>query len=387
MLVKNATAYVDGRFSRKDILIRGGKIEKVANRIDAQEELVNAAGLVALPGLIDIHAHLREPGQEWKEDFASGSRAALAGGYSLIYDMPNNSPKPTITKETLDDKMGLAKKAECEVRFHFGATDSNFDEVKKAGPGSLKFYMGKTTGNMSLSPEGALRHMREFPSNRQILVHAQAEGESAYEDEERVRTAITLAKKAARKVHITHVSTARELAIAKSYGKATADVTPHHLFLSTEEGKKMGKGLGLVNPPLRSRVEVEMLWRNLKKVDAVGTDHAPHLVEEKKEGARGFPGLETALALFLDAYSRKLVPLEWIAQRFSENPARIMGLPDCGKIKAGFAGNITLVDLKKDWIVKGEEMETKAKWSPFEGMRLRGRVAKTICRGKVAFEL
>lgn len=387
MLVKNALAYVNGKFRKIDILIKGERIAKIANRLDTGEErVVDAKGMVALPGLIEIHAHLREPGQTHKEDFLSGSKAALAGGYALVYDMPNNLPKATITKEALEEKKELAKKALCEIRFHFGATNTNFEEVKNARPESLKFYMGKTTGNILLDDENAiLKHMMKFPRQKQIIAHAQ-KGETTESAAEGIEKAVALAKEARRKIHITHCTTAREIASAKKYRLATVDTAPHYLFLSNEDATKMKpREMGLVNPPLRSRKEIALMWKNLAKIDAIATDHAPHLLKEKKEGAHGFPGLETALSLFLDAYSKKLVTLEWIAQRFSENPAKIMGLKGYGKIGKGYFANITLVNLKKEWKVRGEELYTNAKWSPFEGRKLKGRVMKTIYKGKIAF--
>ncbi|VVB98574.1 Allantoinase [uncultured archaeon] len=388
MLIKAANAYIGGRFRKADILIKGERIAKIANTIEADgEEVLDAAGLVALPGLIEMHAHLREPGQTQKEDFITGSRAALAGGYTLVYDMPNNMPVPTITKAALEEKKQLAKKALCEIRFHFGATDANLGEVKAANPGSMKMYLGKTTGNIVLNEDDAiLAHMRGFPKERQIVVHAHGEGGSEEDDEKGIARAVSLAKTAARKVHLTHLTTVRELEIAGGWRLASIDCTPHHLFLNKEDGAAMKpEEMALVNPPLRSRKEVALLWKNLDKIDAVATDHAPHLPDEKMQGARGFPGLETALALFFDAYSKKLVSLEWIAQRFSENPAKIMGLKGYGKLENGYFANITLVDTKKEWKVEGSELYTKCKWSPFEGRKLKGRVARTICKGKTAF--
>ncbi len=389
MLIKGALAYFEGKFQKKDIVIKGERIAKIANRLDAKEEQkVNANGLLAFPGLIDMHVHLREPGQTQKEDFLSGSKAALAGGYTLVYDMPNNFPKPTITKEALEEKKALAKKALCEIRFHFGATNTNFEEVKEANPESLKFYLGKTTGNILLDDENAiLRHMREFPAEKQVIAHAQS-GESEEDATGGVRKAVALAGKVNRKIHITHASTIMELEAAKTWKYATVDTTPHYLFLSKEDGRKMKpKEKGLVHPPLRSKKNSGLMWKALGRIDAIVTDHAPHLIEEKVSGARGFPGLETALALFLDRYSGKRIGLEWIVQRFSENPAKIMGLKEYGKIREGCFANITLIDPKREWKVKGEELYTKCGWSPFEGRRLKGRVVKTICMGKMAFSL
>ncbi|MDD5337625.1 MAG: dihydroorotase family protein [Candidatus ainarchaeum sp.] len=378
MLIKNAIAYVDGKFAQNDILIENGKITGVGRALDARGEIVDARGLIALPGLIDMHVHLREPGETWKEDFKSGGDAAVAGGYALVYDMPNNIPKPTITREALDEKRKLALKSRCEVRFHFGATENNFEEVRDAKPESLKMYLGMTTGNMLMKDEKSVeRHMKEFPKAKQIFVHA--EGDEAGK-------AIGLAKKAGRKVHLTHVPNESVLDAVKGWKLATADVAPHHLFLCKSDFDE-GDCRALVKPGLETIKSVSDLWKRLDGIDAIATDHAPHILEDKKKGAFGFPGLETALPLFLDAYSRGLMDLEWIAKRFSENPARIMGLRDYGRIEKGCVGSITLVDLKREWTVHGNELCTKAKWSPFEGKQLRGRAVKTIVKGEVAFSL
>lgn len=390
MLVKNALAYINGKFRKKDILIKGKRIVKIASLIEEKEEIVNANNLIVFPGLIDIHAHLREPGQTQKEDFLTGSRSALAGGYALVYDMPNNFPMPTITAEALKKKIMLAKKALCEIRFHFGTTKTNFKEIEKATPESLKIYMGKTTGKLILDDiPSILMHMKKFPKEKPIFVHAidntmlEKDADKAFAAG--VYKAITLARIAKRKVHITHAGSAREIEIAKSYEGASVDCTPHHLFLSKEEAEKFKpRELGLVQPPLQTEREILLMWKKLEQIDAIGTDHAPHLFEEKCKGAQGFPGLETALALFLDAYNlENRVSLEWIATRFSENPAKIMGLMEYGKIYPGFFANITFVDLKHEWVVRAEKMHSKAQWSPFEGKKLKGKVVKTIYKGKL----
>lgn len=379
MLIRNAQVYSGGKLGRMDILIEGRRIAEIGriDRIEYREEedVLDAAGLVALPGLIDMHAHFREPGEEWKEDFLSGSRAALAGGFTLVYDMPNNSPKPTITKEALEEKKKLAKKALCEVRFHFGASGENFREVRRARPDSLKIYLGRTTGGLLIGEEDALRHMENFPKGKPVFVHTDA-GMAA--------SAVGLARKARRKIHITHAPTLADVEAAKRYTLGSADCTPHHLFLDSGDAEKLGSR-GLVKPELQAGEEVAALWSNLGKIEAIATDHAPQTLADKEKGAHGFPGLETALALFLDAHSRKRVPLGWIVSRLAENPARIMGLRGYGEIRKGYVANIVLVDLKREWVVRGSEFHSKSGWTPFEGRKLKGKVVKTICRGKLAF--
>lgn len=375
MLIRNGMVYADGKLVEKDIVIEGRKIKKIGNGLHGDNE-IDASGLAVFPGLIDMHVHFREPGQEWKEDFLSGSRAAVAGGFTLVYDMPNNMPRPTITAEALKEKKKLAEKAVCEVRFHFGTTKDNFEEVNKARPESLKMYLNETTGNLLLSDERAiLKHMQNFPKEKPIFIHGEGE---------MVEKAIELAKKVGRKVHITHAPTILEIKAAKKWKLGTVDCTPHHLFLNSGDFLETD-WQGYVKPRLQRKDEVMLLWKNLERIDAVATDHAPHTVEDKINGAYGFAGLETALALFLDAYAKGIISLEWIVSRLAENPAKIMGLEGYGKIKEGYFANLVLVDMEKEWIVHGSEFFSKAKWSPFEGKKLKGKVMKTICRGKIAF--
>ncbi len=411
MLIKGAVAYVGGKFRKCDILIEKDRIAKIANRIDIDgEEVIMADGLVALPGLIEIHTHLWEQGRGPEETFVDSSKAALAGGYTLMYDMPNNAPNITDTKKAYEAKKTLAKKALCELRFHFGATEHNFEEVRKANPESIKIFLDKDLGPLAVSHKAALKHMQMFPKEKPVLIHAQA-GDTVESSLEGIRKAVELARIANRKIHFLHTSTVKEVEIAKSWELATVDTAPQYLFTSREDAaivKPEDDELG--HPALRSRKEVIGMWKSLDKIDALATDHAVHYYDvEKKDAKRfpaintslslflysktrnlwahGFPGMETALALFLDAYSKGRVSLEWIAQRFSENPAKIMGLSGYGKIAEGYVANVTLVNLKKAWKVNGSKFYTKCKCTPFEGMRLKGRVVKTIYKGKVAYHL
>ncbi|MGC9005662.1 MAG: amidohydrolase family protein, partial [Candidatus Micrarchaeia archaeon] len=163
---------------------------------------------------------------------------------------------------------------------------------------------------------------------------------------------------------------------------ATVETAPHYLFLDEGAMKKWGG----VNPPLREREEVEKVWKIMSKIDCIATDHAPHTKKEKKEGAKGYPGLETSLALMLTAYNKGLITLDEIEEKMAWNPAKIFGLKGIGKIKEGFVGDLTIVNLNEEWVVGDEELNTKVKWSPFEGMKLRGRVKAVIKEGKLIYQ-
>lgn len=388
LVIKNGTAFINGSFVKKDLSIEGGVIDAIGPDLKG-DETIDATGFLVLPGLIDPHVHLREPGDTYKEDFATGSHAAIAGGFTTVMDMPNNAI-PTITKERFDEKIRLAKeKAICDILFHFGGTDNNFDEVKRANPKSLKLYLGKTTGDLLLkNPSSISKHFSTFPNERPIVLHACDDAEDqeknlehTYEGIEKV---VSLAKDVKRKIHLAHASTNKEVMIAKSYERCTVEVAPHHLFLSTNDIARLGP-LATVLPPLRTEQKRIGLWKSLEKVDCIATDHAPHTIEDKDEGAPGFPGLETSLSLMLDGCDRGLIDKIWVVQRMSENVAELFDIEKKGKLAKGYFGDVTIVDTKKEWKVDGTELETKCKWSPFDGKVLKGKVHTVIKSGEPVY--
>ncbi len=389
LLIKNGTVFLGERFEKEDVLIEDGLVSAMGKNLKGDESL-NASGMLVLPGLMDPHVHLREPGDTYKEDFASGSRAAIAGGFTTVMDMPNNV-KPTVTKERLEEKIRLAsEKAICDVLFHFGGTDDNFDEVRKADPRSLKLYLGQTTGGMMLkNPASLERHFAMFPRDRPIVLHACDHSEK--EDENLAKTystlenAIALARKTERRIHLAHASTGKEVQIAKRYHRCTVEVAPHHLFLSSADIERLGP-LAKVYPPLRSEQKRIGLWSALEIVDCIATDHAPHTIEDKEKGAAGFPGLETSLGLMLKGCDLGLIDKIWVVQRMSSRVAECFGIEGKGKLEKGFVGDVTIVDPKKEWKVDSTELYTKCKWTPFDGMQLKGKVHTVVKSGKVLYE-
>ena len=396
MIIKNAKFYQGGKVVAKDILIEKGKITGIGKfRGDG---VIDAKGLFAFPGLIDPHVHLRDPGLTHKEDFRSGTRAALAGGFTTVLDMPNTKP-PTTTAAAFKKKYEIAKrKAVCDYGLHFGATKNNFAEVKKAKPNSMKLCMGKTTGNLLVDDIYSIsKHFNLFPKEKPIMIHAEDQetldamqklkaGRLGAAEKIAVEKARILAEQANRAVYFAHTTTFEAVHLAKIWDKSLVEVAPHHLFLATnKDGKRLGK-FGKVYPPLRSEAERRELWGALYYVDTVGSDHAPHTPKEKRAGAAGFPGLETTLALFLDAYNKGRVDLPWIINRMAENPARIFGLKNKGRIEKGYDGDITLVDLDETWTVDPGKFESKSGWSPYEGFKLKGRANKVILRGNLVVD-
>lgn len=384
--IKGGKVFFKGQLSEVDILLDGNKIKKIGRNLSADESYY-AKDMLVLPGLIDPHVHLRDPGATQKEDFRTGTMAAVAGGFTTVIDMPNN-PAPTTTAERLKEKIQLAKeKAICGVLFHFGGTDNNFEEVKKAKPDSMKIYLGKTTGELWLrDPSSLERHLSNFSGN--FVFHASiSEGNEKMQIEgtcENIEHVGALSKKYKRKSHIAHASADIEVITAKKHS-LSVETAPHYLFLSAKDAERLGK-LGTVYPNLRTESIRKNLWNSIEDIDCIATDHAPHTLEDKENGAHGFPSLETSLPVMLQAYWQKKLKLDWIIKAMSEKPAEIFGLEGAGKIEEGFSADLAIVDLKKEWKVRGEELYTKCKWSPFDGKMLKGKVKSVFYKGKLIFD-
>jgi dihydroorotase len=331
-----------------------------------------------LPGLIDVHVHLREPGGEHKEDIGSGTAAALAGGVTMILDMPNTYP-PVIDAQTLALKQRLAqRRALCDIGFYLGATETNAREVAaQAGNAfGLKIYLDQTYGPLRMHDLGALlAHFRAWPPDRPIAVHA--EGLS-------IALAIGLARSFGRRLHLCHISRADEIALiraAKQSGSAlTCEVTPHHLFLTEADAQHLGS-YGSMKPPLATAADVAALWTNLDVIDCVATDHAPHTHAEKQgySPPPGVPGLETMLPLLLTAVAEGRLGLERLIQLTHKAPRRIFGLQDQPDTHVE-------VDLDARFILSHENLHTKCGWTPFDGMAVQGRIRRVLLRGQVAYE-
>jgi len=335
--------------------------------------------ILQLPGLIDVHVHLREPGATHKEDFDSGTAAALAGGFTLVLDMPNNTP-PVTTADTLAAKQQAARRhARCDYGLHLGAGDDNIETAHCLAPQvtGLKMYLDQTFGPLRLDDLHSLvAHMERWPADVPILCHA--EGRT-------VAACLMAAHLTGRRVHICHVSRSDEIDLirrAKDKGLGvTCEVTPHHFFLTGEAAHSIGFGRSEVRPRLGREVDRQALRAALDVIDCFATDHAPHTPAEKDspQPPPGFPGLETALPLYLELVREGLISMAQLIDRLVNNPRKIFRLPDQ-------ADTLIEVDVDQDWIVRGSDLKTRAKWSPFEGWVLRGRVTRVTLRGRAAYE-
>lgn len=333
--------------------------------------------MISLPGLIDPHVHLRDPGQTEKEDFFTGTSAALAGGFTTVIDMPNNKT-PTTTLKRLDEKIQSAKeKTVCDIGFYFGSMGDNLEEFPKAIGRTLglKLYLNQTTGNFLLNPSFLEKIFAAWPDTSPILFHA---------ENETFDLVLDVLKKNPRPIHLCHMSTSYELnrvMDAKKSGlPVTCGVTPHHLFLTKDDEARLGP-LGQMKPPLQSREDVAFLWKHLKAIDMIESDHAPHLLSEKKSGTPyfGVPGLETTLPLLLTAAQENKLTIDDIIRMCHTNPAKMLHI-------AVDPRTSTEVDLNEEWKMKNEDLFTKCKWSPFDGWRMKGKVKRVFLRGEKVFE-
>lgn len=332
-----------------------------------------------IPGLIDAHVHMREPGGEHKEDWDSGTSAALAGGVTLLLAMPNTKP-PVTDAETLTSTLAAASvKARCDFAQYVGAGTSNLDTAPALAPytAGLKMYLDQTFGNLKLNDMSDwLGHFQKWPASSPLCVHA--EGTS-------LATAILLAELTGRPVHLCHISLRSEILLIKAAKEkgipVSCEVTPHHLFLSQDDISAIGAKHAEVRPRLATRADVQALWDNLDCIDCFATDHAPHTLAEKDgdNPPPGFPGLESALPLYLTAMAEGRLTLDDIIQRCVINPRRIFHLPEQ-------PDTFVEIDPQARWTFSGQSTHTRCGWSPFDGYSLTGRVQAVTLRGETVYQ-
>ena len=346
--------------------------------------------MIKLPGLIDPHVHVREPGQTHKEDWDSATQAALAGGVTMILAMPNTKP-PIFDEATLNLALISAKqKARCDYAQFLGAGPANADWDRHAGlplrAAGLKMYLDSTFGELRLDDMTLWQpHFEKYPKDYPIVLHSESRTMAA---------GILFAAIYDRPVHIAHVSLKEEILLiktAKEKGiKVTCEVCPHHLFLTAESPLPSGRGARgegessgrrEVRPRLATKEDVDALWQSMDVIDCFATDHAPHILAEKdsENPPPGFPGLETLLPLLLTAVDLGRLTLDELIQKSVINPRRIFHLPEQPETWIE-------VDESAEYEIKAEEQFTKCGWTPFEGWQVKGKVMKVVLRGKTAFE-
>ncbi len=399
LLIKNARLLLraQGSLVTRNIVVENGSIKRIVNGSSARDygryPVFDAQGLVALPGLIDSHAHLREPGYEHKENWLTGSRAAAAGGVTTVLDMPNTSPS-TLTAFDLERKRSLSQKSIVDYGLHLGASlarplELNNKELIQQ-TAAVKFYFDPNNGDPWMPAFGSGRTrvigMLQAVAGNGGLAVFHAKGSTVWGCLELARRGNCPAVVAHTpgRLELAHIARARSFNAAPVY----CEVTPHHLLLTSTDVKELGP-LARVEPVLGKKADQAVLWHALRHglVDTIATDHAPHTLAEKLVGEAppGIPGLETMLPLLLDARHRRLLTLQDIQRLCCENPSRIYRLKAKGFLRRGYDADIVLVDLKRKRRVRNSELFTKCGWSPFHREMLRGWPITTIVRGQPVF--
>jgi dihydroorotase len=424
LILKDLKAYVNGAVAKCCIAVENGKIFKIGKethmpKADAQ---ISLNGLLVLPGLIDVHVHLRDEGKAYKEDFYTGTAAAAAGGFTTVLDMPNNNPV-TMSAETLRNRMEIAKgKVLVNVGFYseFPKNLKEIDEIVGEGAIAFKLFLSEQVGGLNIDDDYALTAaFQTVASKLPIAIHAEdknmfknaenmlkqrgcndvnafLEAHSETAEVKAVKRIIEIVKKTGARVHFCHISTKEGLeAVAEAKQSElplTCEATPHHLFLSTDDLRLVG-ALALTMPPLRDRSHVDFLWKGVKNelVDVVASDHAPHTIAEKKadkvwDVKVGIPGLETSLPLLLTEVNAGRLSIADMVRLMAENPAKIFKLKDRGSLKKGYKADFVAVDLKREHRIEAARFYSKAKYSPFNGKVVKGKPVKTFVGGQLVMD-
>ena len=424
-IIKNAKIINEQKIFESDILIEGSFITKISESISPNfpnTKIIDAEGNFIIPGLIDDQVHFREPGLTHKGDIYSESRAAVAGGITSYFEMPNTKPNTT-TIDQLKNKFDLAKdNSIANFSFMFGGTNSNLDEILKNNTKeipAIKLFLGSSTGNMLVDDLDSLEnifsnveipiavhcedektvkenlkmHIENFGDDIPINYHPKIRSEEACFISSSM--AVNLAKKTGARLHVFHLSTAKELElfsnqIPLSQKKITSEVCIHHLTFSDEDYDKFGSRIKW-NPAIKTSNDREKLWEALNNdlIDVVATDHAPHTIYEKQNPytscPSGGPLVQHSLVSMLDGYHNEKITLENIVQKMCHNPAILFDIDKRGFIREGFYADLVIFDIKNPWKVSKDNLMYKCNWSPFENKSFRSRVLYTLVNGNIVF--
>ena len=423
-LLKNALIVNENQIFESDLLIENDIISKIETTISEEaDRVIDAAGKYLLPGVIDDQVHFREPGLTHKGDIESESKAAIAGGITSYIEQPNTVPN-AVTQELLEEKYKIAaEKSFANYSFSMGGTNDNLEEVLKTNPknvAAIKLFLGSSTGNMLVDDPETLekifssvqmpicvhcedektikanteKYLEEFGENIPVKFHHLIRSEEAcYLSSSK---AVKLAEKTGARLHIYHLSTARETALFRNDiplkdKKITAEVCVHHLHFCNEDYESKGS-LIKWNPAVKTQKDRDGLWKALldDKIDVIATDHAPHTLDEKQNPytscPSGAPLVQHSLTLMLVYFQQGKISIEKIVEKMCHNPAILFQIEKRGFIKEGFKADLVLVDPNKEWEVATENILYKCGWSPLEGTKLRSTVTHTFINGHLAFE-
>tara|TARA_B110000967_G_scaffold166665_1_gene174832 strand:- start:3073 stop:4419 length:1347 start_codon:yes stop_codon:yes gene_type:complete len=426
ILIKNARVVNEGKIFEGDVLIEDQYIKEIASSISVKNSnvtVIDAENNYLIPGVIDDQVHFREPGLTHKATIETESRAAIAGGVTSFIEMPNTSPQAT-TIDKLEDKFQIAAKtSSANYSFMFGGTNDNLEEILKVDPfkvAGLKLFLGSSTGNMLVdNPEvlekifkstdllisvhcedentikqNTAQHLELYGEDIPIKCHPQIRSaEACYISSSK---AIKLAKKTGARLHVFHLSTAKETALfsnkkALKDKKITAEVCIHHLWFSDEDYDKKGT-LIKWNPAVKSVKDRDALWKALlnDKIDVIASDHAPHTLEEKSnsytKAPSGGPLVQHALVAMMEAHHNGKISIEKMVEKMCHNPAILFQIEKRGYIKEGYFADLVLVNPNNPWTVNKDNILYKCGWSPFEGSTFKSRITHTILNGTVVYE-
>ena len=414
LIIRNADIINHAGRGKGDIGIIGGKFAAFGDLSQASAgEIFDATGLLAMPGVIDTQVHFREPGLEWKEDLETGSQAAVMGGVVAVFEMPNTNPTTT-NADAFADKLARAHhRMHCDHAFYVGGTHENVHELGELerikGCCGVKVFMGASTGTLLIADdEGVAKVLANV--NRRATFHSEDEyrlaerrplaRENDWTSHDFVRDAqsaiqsthrlVRLAREAGKRIHVLHVTTKEEIEfLSENKDIATVEITPQHLTLVAPEAYERLKGLAQMNPPIRDQYHVDGLWHGITGgiADVLGSDHAPHTLEEKAkaypQSPSGMPGVQTLLPVMLTHVANSRLSLERLVDLTSAGAQRVFGVAGKGRMAEGFDGDVTLVDLNHKRVLRHADMRTRSGWTPFDGMEVTGWPKATIVRGKV----
>ena len=412
LILKGGTVVNHDGVGQRDIAVSGGRIVGLGSFGREQGgEVIDCTGLHILPGVVDSQVHLREPGAEHKEDLETGGRAAVMGGVTGVFEMPNTSPLTT-TAEALADKVARASnRMYCDFAFYVGGTRENAHQLGELellpGCAGIKVFMGSSTGSLLVDDDKGvarilanIRRRAAFHSEDEDRLnerkHHRIEGDPSshyvWRDAEAARLCterlVRLAREAHKRIHVLHVSTADEFPIlAAARDVATVEVTPNHLVFTSEHYARLGNLLQM-NPPMREPHHKEGIWAALQSglVDVLGSDHAPHTLEEKARpypaSPSGMPGVQTLVPVMLDCVNKGMLSIERFVDLTSHGPNRIFGLAGKGRIAEGYDADFTIVDMKSKRTISNDWIESRCKWTPHDGREVTGWPIGTVIRGR-----
>lgn len=413
LIIRGGTIVTPDKKEEADIGVNAGKVAAVGDLAgDHADKIISARGLHILPGVIDTQVHFREPGLVHKEDLASGSLAAVMGGVTAVFEMPNTNP-PTVNAKRLKDKLDLAKgRMWCDHAFYAGASPENVKELadleKLPGICGVKMFIGASTGSLLVPDDETIFKVMKSGSRR-MAIHS--EDQDRLEQRKHLRVAgdpsshpvwrdpetcllatkriLKLARKAGRQIHVLHVTTKEEMELlAKNKDIATVEVTPQHLTLAAPDCYERFGTYAQMNPPIRDKEHQKGLWKGIwdGTVDVIGTDHSPHTIEEKSrdypESPSGMPVVQTLMAVMLNHVAEGKLDIHKLVALTSANAHKIFAMKTKGVFEKGKDADFTMVDLNAQWRIDKSWLKSKCKWSVFDGMEITGKPVATIIRGR-----